>query len=103
MTAAGVILWLGLWLLTGVLTGTGRRWAETNLRVAGSSVLVGFTSSILGSVVLVGTGVKLFRFLSPNTARGALHRPENSLVCLERVVEVNAGFEEVEEEVEEEE
>lgn len=33
---------------------------------------------ILVSADLAGTGVQLLRFLSPNTARGVLHRPDSS-------------------------
>lgn len=62
--------------------------AEEYLRLAASSVLLGFTSSVLmaACLVLERAGVQLFRFLSPNTVRGALCNPIKSFVCFVREV-----------------
>lgn len=62
--------------------------------MAGSSVLLDFTSNLLISVlaaaglVVEGAGVQLLRFLSPNTGRGNLCSPADSFACLMREVQL---------------
>lgn len=66
--------------------GRGPRVAEEYFWLAASSVLLGFTTSVLmaACLVLVGAAVQLFRFLSPNTGRDDLRSPVKSFVCFVR-------------------